>query len=143
MKGKYKIIIAILVVVTGISYLVFAGVKETFVYYLTIDELIEKVPEVYDDKVRVSGTVVAGSIDNDIDRSLKFKITDGDDVIDVEYKGIVPDIFADDVEAVVEGTLNKQNVFKANLLLAKCPTKYESEDQLKNPDGYQYKKEKG
>ena len=143
MKGKYKIIIAILVVVTGISYLVFAGVKETFVYYLTIDELIEKVPEVYDDKVRVSGTVVPGSIDNDIDRSLKFKITDGDDFIDVEYKGIVPDIFADDVEAVVEGTLNEQNVFKADLLLAKCPTKYESEDQLKNPSGYQYKKEKG
>ena len=103
---------------------------------------MEKVPEVYDDKVRVSGTVVTGSIDNDIDRSLKFKITDGDDVIDVEYQGIIPDIFADDVEAVVEGTLNKQNVFEADLLLAKCPTKYESEDQLKNSNGYQYKKEK-
>ncbi len=143
MKGKYKIIIAILVVVTGISYLVFAGVKDTFVYYLTIDELITKVPEVYNDKVRVSGTVVTGSIDNNIDRSLKFKITDGDAVVDVEYQGIVPDIFADDVEAVVEGTLNEQNIFKADLLLAKCPTKYEGEDQLKNPNGYQYKKEKG
>lgn len=143
MKGKYKIIIAIMVVATGISYLVFAGVKDTFVYYLTIDELMEKVPEVYNDKVRISGTVVTGSIDNNIDHSLKFKITDGDDVIDVEYGGIVPDIFAEDVEAVVEGTLNKQNVFKADLLLAKCPTKYESEDQLNKPNGYQYKKENG
>lgn len=143
MKGKYKLIIAILIVATGISYLVFAGVKETFVYYLTIDELIEKVPDIYEDKVRVSGKVLPGSIVNDIDRSLRFKITDGENSVDVEYNGIIPDIFADDVEAVVEGTLTNQNVFKADLLLAKCPTKYESEDQLHRPNEYQYKKEKG
>ncbi|MGH7884495.1 MAG: cytochrome c maturation protein CcmE [Thermodesulfobacteriota bacterium] len=143
MKGKYKLVIAILIVATGISYLVFAGVKETFVYYLTVKELVEKVPEVYNDKVRVSGKVLAGSIVNDIDHSLKFKMTDGENIVNVEYKGIVPDIFADDVEAVVEGTLTNQNVFKADLLLAKCPTKYESEDQLHRPNEYQYKKEKG
>lgn len=143
MKGKYKLVVAILIVASCISYLVFAGVKETFVYYLTIDELLAKTPEVYDDKVRVSGKVLPGSIDNDIERSLKFKITDGKNIIDVEYKGIVPDIFADDVEAVVEGNLTDQNVFKADLLLAKCPTKYEGEDQLRNQYNSQYYKEKG
>ncbi len=119
------------------SYLVFAGVKDTMVYYLTIDELTQKVPSVYNDKVRVSGTVVTGSIVNSVDDSLKFSITDGNKVIDIEYSGIVPDIFKDDVEAVVEGVYTPEGVFKADLLLAKCPTKYESEDQL-----YQ-EKEKG
>jgi cytochrome c-type biogenesis protein CcmE len=49
----------------------------------------------------------------------------------VQYKGIIPDIFKDGVEAVVEGLYTPENVFNANVLLAKCPTKYESTDSLK------------
>ncbi|MGB2691963.1 MAG: cytochrome c maturation protein CcmE [Thermodesulfobacteriota bacterium] len=39
-------------------------------------------------------------------------------------------MFADDVEAVVEGVYAKNDVFEADTLLAKCPTKYESTDSL-------------
>jgi cytochrome c-type biogenesis protein CcmE len=48
----------------------------------------------------------------------------------VTYEGIVPDVFADEVEAVVEGVYAKNDVFEADTLLAKCPTKYESTDSL-------------
>lgn len=95
------------------------------VYYLTVGELKGRVPSVYRDKVRVSGTVVPGSIKKGMDGSLEFKITDGKQAIDVQYSGIVPDIFRDNVEAVVEGLYTPQNVFKAKVLLAKCPTKYD------------------
>ena len=56
--------------------------------------------------------------------------TDGSQTIDVAYAGIVPDVFADEVEAVVEGVYAKNDVFEADTLLAKCPTKYESTDSL-------------
>jgi len=134
-KGRLKFIVAIGIISLTVAYLVYAGVKDTMVYYLTIDELKDRVPEVYDDKVRVSGTVVEGSIKNDLDSSLEFQITDGDQVVNVFYKGIVPDVFREGVEAVVEGNYQPGNVFKAKLLLAKCPTKYESEDSI-------YKQEK-
>ncbi|MEE9214472.1 MAG: cytochrome c maturation protein CcmE [Thermodesulfobacteriota bacterium] len=134
-KGRLKFIVAIGIISLTVAYLVYAGVKDTMVYYLTIDELKDRVPEVYDDKVRVSGTVVEGSIKNDLDSSLEFQITDGNQVVNVFYKGIVPDVFREGVEAVVEGNYQPGNVFKAKLLLAKCPTKYESEDSI-------YKKEK-
>ena len=120
------------------SYLVFAGVKDTMVYYLTVSELEDKLPSVYGDRVRVSGTVVPGTIEKDINGYLEFEITDGEQAINVKYKGIVPDIFADDVQAVVEGKYDRDNVFKADILLAKCPTKYESDEQL-----YNLKKENG
>ena len=136
LKGKLKFIIAIVIIAGALSYLVFAGVKDTMVYYLTISELEAKVPSVYGERVRVSGTVVPGTIIKDTEGNLKFQITDGDNIIKVAYKGIVPDIFKDDVEAVVEGKYSESKEFKADVLLAKCPTKYESDEQL-----YDLKKE--
>ena len=130
LKGKLKFIIAIVLIAGALSYLVFAGVKDTMVYYLTISELEAKTPSIYGDRVRVSGTVVPGTIVKDSDGNLKFRITDGDNIIDVSYRGIVPDIFKDDVEAVVEGEYTENKEFKADVLLAKCPTKYESDEQL-------------
>ena len=130
LRGRIKFIIAIAVIVITLSYLVYGGVKEAKVYYLTVGELKERVPSVYKDKVRVSGTVVPGSIKKDLDGSLEFKITDGEKTLAVHYKGIIPDIFKDEVEAVVEGVYTPENVFRANVLLAKCPTKYESLDGL-------------
>lgn len=130
LKGKMKFIIAIFIIAGAISYLVFSGVKDTMVYYLTIDELQAKVPEVYGERVRVSGIVVPGTIVKDSNGNIEFSITDGENNIDVKYSGIIPDIFADDVEAVVEGNYSQQNIFNADVLLAKCPTKYESDEKL-------------
>ena len=130
LRGKMKFVVAIAIIAFTVSYLVYGGVKDTMVYYLTVEELKAQVPDVYDTRVRVSGTVVPGSIIKDIDGALEFQITDGAQVVDVEYNGIIPDIFADDVEAVVEGEYAKNDVFEADTLLAKCPTKYESTDSL-------------
>jgi cytochrome c-type biogenesis protein CcmE len=133
-RGRFKFVVAIFVITLAIAYLVFGGVNDTMIYYLTVQELKDKVPSVYKQKVRVSGKVVPGSIRNEIDGSLEFTIADGEETLDVKYKGIVPDIFKDDIEAVVEGLYTPDNVFVASLLLAKCPTKYESTDSLKRSE---------
>ena len=128
MRGKLKFILPLFVILSLISWLVFAGVKDSMVYYITVDELLEDVPDIYGQKVRVSGTVVHGSIQNELSDSLRFTIEAGEGRLDVEYDGIIPDIFTDGVEAVVEGKFSSDNVFVADLLLAKCPTKYESDE---------------
>ncbi len=130
LNGKLKFIVAIVIIAGAISYLVFSGVKDTMVYYLTIDELQAKVPDVYGERVRVSGLVVPGTIVKDNNGNIEFQITDGENNISVKYSGIIPDIFADEVEAVVEGNYTEQKVFDADVLLAKCPTKYESDEKL-------------
>ncbi len=124
-RGRVKFILGIGAIAISLTYLVYGGVRDTMVYYVTVGELKGRVPSVYKDRVRVSGTVVPGSIRRGVDGSLEFKITDGEQAIDVQYRGIVPDVFRDNVEAVVEGLYTPQNVFKAKVLLAKCPTKYD------------------
>ena len=53
-----------------------------------------------------------------------------DSFIKVEYKGIVPDAFQEEVEVIVEGTYDEVNKkFVANSLLAKCPSRYEGMDK--------------
>jgi cytochrome c-type biogenesis protein CcmE len=140
-KGKLKFIVAIAVITLTVSYLVYAGVKDTMIYYLTVQELKDQVPSVYDDRVRVSGIVVPGTIIQNIGEPLRFTIKDGNETVDITYEGIVPDIFKDDVEAVVEGVYTRDNIFVADTLLAKCPTKYESTDSLYDnelsQEGYQ------
>lgn len=135
LKGKLKFIIAIAVIALAVSYLVYGGVKDTMVYYLTVKELKGRVPSVYGERVRVSGKVLPGSIKHGPDGSLEFTIYDTGGNVDVAYSGIVPDIFKDDVEAVVEGAYGNNNVFVADVLLAKCPTKYESTEALYNNTG--------
>jgi len=59
---------------------------------------------------------------------VKFRITDGKQVIPVVYKGIIPDTFTDaeDIQVVVEGRLGRDGVFHATTLLAKCASRYEN-----------------
>ena len=145
LKGKLKFIVAIAVIALTVSYLVYAGVKDTMVYYLTVEELKDQVPSVYDERVRVSGIVVAGTIVRNTGEPLRFSIADGGETVDITYEGIIPDIFKDDVEAVVEGVYTQDNIFVADTLLAKCPTKYESTDSLyeeASREGYQYNEDK-
>lgn len=129
-KGKLKFIVAIALIVSTVGYLVYGSAKNTMVYYLTVNELTERVPDIYNQRIRVSGTVVPGTIEKDANGTLRFKITDGSRMISINYKGIIPDIFKEEVEAVVEGRYGEDKIFRADILLAKCPTKYESDEQL-------------
>lgn len=129
-KGKLKFIFAIALIVSTVGYMVYGSAKDSMVYYLTINELTDSIPDIYNQRIRVSGTVVPGTIEKDSDGTLRFTITDGSEMISVNYKGIIPDIFKEEVEAVVEGQYGNDQIFRADILLAKCPTKYESDEQL-------------
>lgn len=133
--NKLKFAIGILVITLTLGYLVYGGVKSSMMYYLTVDELVDRIPGVYDERIRVSGTVVDGTIKRDEDGSLRFSIQEGGYAIDVDYIGVVPDIFADGVEAIVEGRYTSEDVFRADVLMAKCPTKYEEDPEYA---GYGY-----
>ena len=56
-----------------------------------------------------------------------FAIEDKSSNLNVVYEGIIPDMFKDGQEVVVEGTLAQNGVFHANTLLTSCPSKYEAE----------------
>lgn len=141
MKKTQKFLIAGIVIATAISYLIYVGVKESGVYFLTVAEL-KTSPNVREGQgLRISGSVIEGSIEEQgKEMTLKFKIRDeegqGSEFVNVYYKGVKPDSFKADVQVILEGKYNKaENLFKATTLLVKCPSRYEGETP---PEGHDY-----
>lgn len=116
-----------------VSYLIWTGVSETMVYYLTPTELLAKVesdPSFRELGVKVSGRVVPGSYERVEGELLhRFRVRDLEDenaIFTVEYRDALPDTFTDEVEVVLEGRLRDDGVFEATTLLTKCGSRYEA-----------------
>jgi cytochrome c-type biogenesis protein CcmE len=120
-----KILIGCAVIVVAIAQLVATSLNSGTAYYLTVSELqAQGTPA--GRIVRVSGDVAAGSIARDA-ASVRFTIVDPAGSLPVVYRGVVPDIFGDDRQVVVEGKPDANGTFQANTLLAKCPSRLEDE----------------
>lgn len=142
-KSNRKVLIAVIVIIACVGFLIYRGLANTSVYYMTVAELKtsalgQKVQA--NQSVRVGGLVAAGGIDyNQRDLVLRFSIKDEqnpEEQIDAVYNGAKPDAFEPDIEALLEGTYNREkNIFLAETLLVKCPSKYESEQNSEQEDG--------
>ncbi len=116
-----------------VTYLIWTGVSETMVYYLTPVELLERVeidPTFHDVGVKVSGQVIPGTYHRGEGELLHiFTVKDLADetaTFEVEYRDALPDTFAEDVEVVLEGQLRADGTFEAATLLTKCGSRYEA-----------------
>ena len=73
-------------------------------------------------RLRVGGLVLQGSVENTgVNNS--FVITDGNKEVEVQFVGVLPDLFAEGRGVIVRGQL-KDNVFIASQVLAKHDEKY-------------------
>lgn len=132
MRAGTKFLLGAAIIVASVGGLIYQGVKETGVYFLTPSELAAKTaadPTFYDIGLKVGARVVPGSVRRDPDaKRIDFVMSDGAQTYPVTYRGIVPDTFTDaaDVEVIVEGRLGRDGVFRATEVLAKCGSRYEA-----------------
>ncbi len=114
-------------IVLAVGFLLVTAFQNNAVYYLTVSELQSAAPKIYGQPVRVAGKVAPGSIRRDPTTLLvNFEAQDESGRLPVTYRGVLPDIFGDGVEVVVEGKYAESGTFTAGTLLAKCPSKFES-----------------
>jgi len=136
MRARTKFIIGGSLVVATVGYLMATGIKQTGEYYLTPTELAAKVSadqSFYNVGVKLGARVVKGSIQRDVaTQTITFRATDGAHTYPIEYHGLAPDTFTDEVDVVVEGRLQSDGTFRATTLLAKCGSRYEA---VPSPNG--------
>ena len=133
MKVHGRFMVGLVGVAAVVSYLVWTGVSETMVYYLTPAELMAKVasdPTFKEVGVKMSGKVVPGTYARVEGELLhRFEVRDLSDeslTFWVEYRDALPDTFTEDSEVVLEGRLDANGVFQATTLLTKCGSRYEA-----------------
>ncbi len=129
--GKFAVLIA--VVIGTLVWLASAGMNETTTYYKTIAELGQMGDNAYGKRVRVGGDVESGSIQR-VGNQVQFTLTQENRKLKVAYTGTepLPDTFRDGAQALADGKLDKDGVFRAARIQAKCASKYEAKPgQLK------------
>ena len=125
MTRKTKFIAGGVVVVAALAYLVYAGVSQSVVYFVTPSEL--QAAPVAGKAYRLGGMVKPGSLTwTPQTLDLAFTLSDGQGSVAVRHKGAPPDLFAEGRGAVVEGTWTADGYFKAGLIMAKHSEEYKA-----------------
>lgn len=112
------------VIALALAYLAYVTLGTATVYYFTVGEL--RARGTSSQLVRVSGRVEPGSIERQ-GTQLRFAVFDDAGRLPVVYAGVVPDIFAEHIDVVVEGRYSDAELFHATNLLTKCPSRFEPE----------------
>ena len=123
--GKKKFLIGGIILFIALGYLGYTGFVSSATYYYEVSEFLEQESTLYDQNVRVNGTVVPGSIKQE-GLVLRFTIKDVEQeaTLPIIYHGAVPDTFKADNDVVVEGKYTTEGIFEADTILTKCASKY-------------------
>ena len=127
MKRKYKRLsfvgLGVLILSAAGSLILFAF-KDNFVFFLSPTEMTEKFLRnkiTAQQRLRVGGLVEKGSVTKGVIN--RFKVTDLNKSILVEFKGLLPDLFREGQGIVAEGRYDNA-VFIASEVLAKHDETY-------------------
>ena len=126
--GKYGKFAALIAIVVGtVVWLAAAGMKENKTYYKTISELGQMGNQAYGQRLRVGGDIEAGSIHR-VGQEVQFVLVQDKRRLKVAYTGRdpLPDTFKDGAQALADGKLDTDGVFRTKQIQAKCASKYEA-----------------
>src|SRR5262249_49500033 len=120
---RKKLLLASIVMVAAVSYLAYAGMKSGWVYFIGVDQFRTE-SQYQTQRVRLHGKVAdTGFTSEKLDA--RFTLLGKTSGLDVAYHGVIPDLFQPGRDVVVEGKLDDAGVFRADVLMTKCASKYE------------------
>ena len=135
MLKRKRFIIGGLIILAALSYIIYGGMQQAIVYFVTPSELKATERTSADKFLRMGGMVVKGSLQKDVKNlTYHFDLTDGNASVPVFFQGVPPDLFTEGKGAVVEGRIGSDGVFQATTIMAKHAEEYSP--HLEGKDGY-------
>jgi cytochrome c-type biogenesis protein CcmE len=126
MKARHKRLGFLLVGLAGLglaAWLVLNALENNLSYFFSPSEVAEhKAPEGH--VFRLGGLVESGSLQRGQEMTVRFVVTDNAHKINVEYTGILPDLFSEGQGVIAQGRLNENGIFVADEVLAKHDENY-------------------
>jgi cytochrome c-type biogenesis protein CcmE len=125
--------------------LILTGLRDQIVFFRSPTEVMAgKVKQ--GENFRLGGLVEPGSIVREPNQMVRFRVTDGSNVIAVTYQGLLPDLFREGQGVVAEGRIDQPGHFTASTVLARHDENYmprEVADALKKQGHWQPQKGDG
>jgi cytochrome c-type biogenesis protein CcmE len=134
---RTKLIAAGLVVAAAVALLAVAGVRDGWVYFLPVDQFLADT-NYHGQRVRLHGKVGQENFHADSAMLVaNFDLLGETGRVRVQYEGVIPEMFEAGRDVVAEGAMT-DGVFRADTLMTKCASKYESSDgQAPHADPHQ------
>jgi cytochrome c-type biogenesis protein CcmE len=125
MRRRAKFLAGGAVIALALAYMIYAGVTQSAVYFVTPSEL--SAAPVAGKAYRLGGMVARESVQWEArSLDLRFTLTDGKSTVPVRHKGTPPDLFGEGRGAVVEGSWTPDGYFRASLIMAKHSEDYKA-----------------
>jgi cytochrome c-type biogenesis protein CcmE len=122
---RLKLLIGVAVIATCVGYLIYGGIQETIVYFVTPSELHARGTSAFGKSLRLGGLVKEGSWRKEPGTlSHTFDLVDATSTVTVAFRGIPPDLFGEGRGALVEGSYGADGLFQAKTILAKHSEQY-------------------
>ncbi len=121
----------------GIALVVYASVQiasNNTIYYFTTTEATTNLNVGNSERIKLGGFVENDSIEKKMDGITSFFITDGNEKIEINFDGFVPELFQEEMGVILDGFF-KDGVFYSDDMLVKHDNEYISE----NGDTYDVK----
>ena len=137
-NNRTRLVILLLVVGLALGYMVYAAFPGNALYFMSVNEFMER-EEAQDGRiVRVSGKLVDGSFQREANSiNASFRLVDegtglAGEILLASYVGVLPDLFFNPhSEIILQGSYGPGQVFETDTIFVKCPSKYQSlEDEL-------------
>ena len=124
---RKKLLLSVIFIVAGMGVatgLALMAFQENLLYFYSPTQVVEgEAPA--NRSFRIGGLVTAGSVvRNRDDLKVSFSLTDTMNTVEVEYEGILPDLFREGQGVVANGTLGPDGTFAASEVLAKHDENY-------------------
>ncbi|MEX0802741.1 MAG: cytochrome c maturation protein CcmE [Candidatus Binatia bacterium] len=137
MRRNRRFLIGGLIILAALSYVIYGGMQEALVYFVTPSELKAKERSSADKFLRMGGMVVKGSLQKDHKNlTYRFELTDGTISYPVFFRGVPPDLFSEGTGAVVEGRIGSDGVFHASTIMAKHAEEYSPHEGKDPPKSF-------
>jgi len=121
----------------GITLVVYASVQiasNNTIYYFTTTEATTNLNVGNSERIKLGGFVETDSIEKKMDGITSFFITDGNEKIEINFDGFVPELFQEEMGVILDGFF-KDGIFYSDDMLVKHDNEYISE----NGDTYDVK----
>lgn len=101
--------------------------SENVVYFRTVSEAVDQRKSQGDDRFRMAGEVVAGSV-RETKRGVQFEISDGNATAVVLHKGDTPSLFEPGAPVVCEGRWGSRASFESDRIMIRHGNDYSPPD---------------
>jgi cytochrome c-type biogenesis protein CcmE len=142
-RTRWLVGLAIVLMLASLAYVSWGNLGDNLVYYWTPSETLQKAGAITGKQstVRLGGVVQAGSVKWDAEKlELVFRIADSAAAdaksILVDSKGAPPQMFREGIGVVVEGKLDKDNLFHSDRVMVNHSNEYKPPEHGKAESGY-------